>query len=380
MTYGSDLHATNMFDDRPAYQPQLAGDARSRIEYSLVHDRWGRVSEVRNKATNELVACYYYDVLNRPVVAQELEFTGTQLLTRNRVFDGCKLVYEFSPTGFAGFDLFYVPDPASDGHLASGFDDSFFSENLFQIDAQWAPRQLFGLDQLRVQERYDDFSTLGTPHFEFPTIGNLFRGAPSLQTLVNSPSYASSYASGLVFAWAAPFDDPFLPRPLPYVPGGLPLRDGQPRVGPVNPPGPGPFAPPVPPAEENQRDCTDARTQVQAAVDKMDAICQALKANHAELSEAQERLDDANARVNTALRNVADILSDIAEFNKARGRIKFAQGLDEALSLATGIGGIVKNAHKVAKKSNKAAKLFSGPNSRVITRKVGRDIKKYVNN
>ncbi len=380
LTYGADLHASNMFDDRPAYQPQLSGRTAPRVEYTIVHDRWGRVSEVRSKADNELVACFYYDVLNRPIVAQELEFTGNGLLTRHRVFDGCKLVYEFSPVGFAGFDLFYAPDPASDGHLASGFDDSFFSENLFQVDAQWVPRQLFNLDQSRVQERYDDFSALGTPHFEFPDIGDPFRGAPSLQSLANPPGYASSYASGLMFTWAGPLDDPFLPRPLPYVPGGLPLRDGQPRVGPVNPPGPGPFAPPVPPAEENQRDCTEARDRVQAAVNKMDAICQALQSNDRDINDAQDRLDEANDRVNTALRNARDILEDIAEFNKAKGRIKFAQDLDTAISLATGIGGIVKQGAKVAKNVNRVTKRFAGPGSRVLARRVAKSAQTFVNN
>ncbi len=367
LTYGTDLHATNMFDDRPANQPALAGRTEnpSRVEYRLMHDRWGRVTEVRAAADDSLVASYRYDVFNRPIMSQELEFTGATVLTRHRVFDGCKLVYEASPPGMAGFDLFYVPDPASDSHLASGFDDSFFSENLWQVDTQWVPRQLFGLEAGALQERYDDFSAVGTPHFEFPNVGDHFRGAPSLQTLANPPAYASSYASGLMFTWAGPLDDPFLPRPLPYVPGGLPRGDGYPRVGPVNPPGPAPFAPPLPPPEVNQRDCSDARAAMQAAVDKMQAICDSLQDNQRKVDEAGRDLDEANDRVNGALRNLRDAFSDIAKFNQAVGRIKFAKNVDTAITLLTGAGGLAKGGLKAAKGARKIGRKVTSASSRV---------------
>jgi len=367
LTYGPDLAATNLFDDRPAYQPALAGRAgpAPRVEYSLVHDRWGRVTEVRNKGDGSLVASYGYDVFNRPVVSRELEFDGDGVLVRRKVFDRCRLVYEFSAEGEAGFDLFYVPDPAGDGHLASGFDDSFFAENLWQVDAQGTPRQLVGADGGAVQERYDDFSGQGTPHFEFPGAGDHFRGAPSLQSLANSPGEASSYASGLVFSWAGPLDDPFLPRPLPYVPGDPPGLDGFPRVGPVMPPLPGPLAPPLPRPEENRRDCTEARDTLQAAVDKMQDICNDLQAKQREIDAATDRLKEANDRVNGALRSLQDALEDIKAFDAAVERIKFAQNVDTALSLLSGVGGLAKGGLKAAKQAKKIGSKVTNASSRV---------------
>ncbi len=224
-TYGPDFGATNSFENRPAYP---AG------EHLYALDGYGRVKEVRRRSDNGLIARYTYDPFNRVLRSSEEEFTGAQILERDRVFDGCSVVFEGPSVGFGGFRLYMVPDFARGGigHVASGFaETAFSSDDLWERDCRHVPRQLFNLQTGGTQERYDNFSPEDTPHIEFPP-GTPFRGPPSLQTAGLLPGFQSSYATGLQFHWSLPPSDPGFPRPLPLPgpppPGANPLPRPQP--------------------------------------------------------------------------------------------------------------------------------------------------------
>ena len=330
LTYDAGLRATNMYETRPAY---TAG------ERLVTLDAFGRVVRV-TLPDGSPIATYAYDVLGRPVLAQELEFTGAMVLERQRAFVGCRLVSEFSPAGKPGFDLFYVLHPATSGHYASGFDDSFFEEHLWQDDCHAIPRQTVyrGATAMAVQERYDRFDTWGAAHFEGPPANpQPFRGAPSLQSLANPQAEASSYASGLVFGWSVggpdPFprrpQDPFLPRPLdPNQPGGVPpFPPGPPLRGdPVVVP---PVVNPLPPAEHSRRVCDEGLARV----------CRAITALGAQADAAAKCRDQQASALNEIARQALNVERGLAKAQAALDQLASqAEFLEQLKVLDTSLG------------------------------------------
>ncbi len=364
LTYAGSGHATNWYENRPAYD----GGARD-----VTIDPFGRVTSVRRASDGSLVAAFGYDVFNRPVLSSEEEFSGVVVLDRLRVFDACRLLSEFSPVrlgGGDGFDLSYTLNPATNGHFASGFLDVFVDEFLLHTDCRGMPAHAYSPGLPSYQESYLKWTPQGTPLFEFPT-GTPFRGAPSLSTIVNAPGYASSPASGLVFDWVGAPRDPHLPRPLDF-PGGFG------KVADL--PFPFPPGPPVGPAggEELVDDAVATRPDHEAS----DIDCEKAVRILEKTIENLEKLEGAAFKCNQELLTILHMqkihagkigavvegLDEIVDAQASiQGKIAFLNSIDNSLGKVTEYVGYVQDAVNLKKAaanfkkmSSSVGKLFGG--------------------
>lgn len=375
LTYLGDGPATNWFESRPAHD---AG------ERSVSVDPFGRVESVRRTSNASVVGEYRYDVLGRPVVAREEEFTGTVVLTRRRVFAGCRLVAELSPTANTsgdGFDLFYVPDPARPGHFASGFRDSFSEEYLLHTDCRGFPAHAYRPAPGRHNESYLKFGPQGLPHFE-TNQGAAFRGAPSLSTIVNAAGAVSSPSSGLLFDWGGSGRDPHLPRRVedPTVPR---VQTGAPFP---LPPGPGPGGGGVgDPVVEEESDWVDTATDTEVVdsrcEDALDVLLRTL-ANLERLADigrkCSDELEDIRGRRERARDRLDVVEEGLAEILEAqervRGHIETLRDLDFYSSQATAILKAGKDVAKAAPRfksmGKNVAKLFGGASGKVADKAI----------
>lgn len=357
LTYAGAGHATNWYEDRPAHD---AGERRLEL------DAFGRVTRVTRASDQSVLGVFQYDVLNRPVRAVEEEFTGVVLLDRRRVFVGCRLIAELSPTpntGFDGFDLFFVLDPATNGHLANGFKDSFFSELFHQRDTRGIAGHGYSAELQQHNESFQKFGPGGLPHFEFPA-GTPFRGAPSLNSVVNAPGLASASIAGVIFDWARDSDDPFLPRRLNLPPDrvnpwGLP-RPGDPQPG----PGAGdPVGDPdedwvdtLPDPESVDSSCEDAVDKLNRTLGKLARLENAAAGANQDLYEFGIWLDARLQKLDSVREGLDEILEAQQE---VRDDIDFLRELDFYLSgvdALVGAAGEVKDALPNFKDMGKAMK------------------------
>ncbi len=347
LTYAGTSHATNWYESRPAHDP---GERR------LTIDAFGRVTRVERAGSLKLLGSFDYDTLNRPLNATEEEFTGVVDLFRQRLFDGCRLVAEVSPTprtGSDGYDLIYVPHPATRGWLANEFVETFVEALTHQTDCRGIVANGYDPVLMQHNESFTKFSPQGLPFFEFPA-GSPFRGAPSLSTVVNAPGLASAPIAGLTFDWSGDPRDPFLPRRLVNPPHGLGPW-GVPRPQPPRP-GPGNGDPVADPEELS----TDTRTDVAADNARCEAAGVALGAALARLQRYADKsffvwndldyLNGLRSRTGGRLDGVLEGLAEILEGQESvRGKIDFLRGLDLALTgvdTVAGVAGELKDAKK----------------------------------
>lgn len=351
-------HALNWYEDRPAHQ---SGERR------LTLDVFGRVTNVTRVSDGTTLGDFGYDVLDRPVEAQELEFTGVVTLDRRRVFAGCRLIAELSPTrntGFDGFDLFFVLDPATNGHLANGFKDSFFSELFHQRDTRGITGHGYSAELQQHNESFQKFGPGGLPHYEFPA-GTPFRGAPSLNSVVNAPGLASASIAGLVFDWARDSDDSFLPRRLTLPPDrvnpwGLP-RPGDPQ------PGPGAGDPlgdndedwvdTLPDPESVDSSCEDAVDKLNRTLGSLSRLEQAAFGANQDLYEFGIWLEGRLGRLDGVRQGLDEILE---AQNEIREDIDFLRDLDFFLSGVDAIAGAAGEVKDAAKNFAKMGSSMKG--------------------
>ncbi len=378
LPYDAAGRAASMPEDRPAY------DAGAR---NLTWDAFGRLLEVRRASNGTLLGAFSYDVLDRPVSAREEQFTGIGILTRLRVFDGCRLVSERSPllnNPSDGWDLFYVPDPAGRGHVASGFNDVFDAEYLWETDCRGMPGHLFIRGGTAFNESYRLWTPLGLPHFETGG-GAPFRGAPSLNTLTNPPGLASSHATGITFSWSQPLRDPFLPRPLDPTPWG---REGRlPFPGPPGPlPGPGgggvgdegePDWEEVVAPEDlvEDRRCEDALAELEGLLEGLGAAKDRARECGEDLDRIGRLREKHLGKIDLINQALGEILEAQNDLNKWLDRIRTADlvlnSADAVVGAAKGALDIKGSLKNLGKMGGATGKLFGGASGKAADKAMG---------